>query len=85
VRRAILGLAQYARSNLASTQNQISSGLQFTTASQNPVAAGLVNAYNQALAQSQQIRHKLEQRPEQSLHRGHGTVAFQIHLIAAVA
>jgi flagellar hook-associated protein 3 FlgL len=41
-------------SNLTGTQNQISSGLQFTTASQNPVAAGLVSGYNQALAQSQQ-------------------------------
>jgi flagellar hook-associated protein 3 FlgL len=41
-------------SNLSKTQNQISSGLSFTTASQNPVSAGLVTAYNQALAQSQQ-------------------------------
>ncbi len=41
-------------SNLSNTQNQISSGLSFTTASQNPVAAGLVTNYNQALAQSQQ-------------------------------
>jgi flagellar hook-associated protein 3 FlgL len=41
-------------SNLTGTQNQISSGLQFTTAAQNPVAAGLVSGYNQALAQSQQ-------------------------------
>jgi flagellar hook-associated protein 3 FlgL len=41
-------------SNLTTTQNQISSGLSFTTASQNPVAAGLVTAYNQALAQSKQ-------------------------------
>jgi flagellar hook-associated protein 3 FlgL len=41
-------------SNLSATQNQISSSLQFTTASQNPVAAGLVTAYNQALSQSQQ-------------------------------
>jgi flagellar hook-associated protein 3 FlgL len=40
--------------NLSTTQNQISSGLSFTTASQNPVAAGLVTGYNQALAQSQQ-------------------------------
>jgi flagellar hook-associated protein 3 FlgL len=36
------------------TQNQMSSGLQFTTASQNPTAAGSVNNYSQALAQSQQ-------------------------------
>src|ERR1700722_10567926 len=41
-------------SNQSATQNQISSGLSFTTASQNPVAAGLVSGYNQALAQSQQ-------------------------------
>ena len=41
-------------SNLSTTQNQISSGLSFSTASQNPVAAGLVTDYNQALAQSQQ-------------------------------
>jgi flagellar hook-associated protein 3 FlgL len=41
-------------SNISTTQNQISSGLSFTTASQNPVAAGLVTNYNQALAQSQQ-------------------------------
>jgi flagellar hook-associated protein 3 FlgL len=41
-------------SNLSKTQNQISSGLSFTTASQNPVSAGLVTDYNQALAQSQQ-------------------------------
>src|ERR1700689_24031 len=36
-------------------QNQMSSGLQFTTASQNPTAAGSVNNYTQALAQSQQF------------------------------
>src|SRR3984957_3033288 len=41
-------------SNLSTTQNQISSGKAFTTASQNPVGAGLVTGYNQALAQSQQ-------------------------------
>jgi flagellar hook-associated protein 3 FlgL len=41
-------------SNIALTQNQMSSNLSFTTASQNPVAAGTVNNYNQALAQSQQ-------------------------------
>jgi flagellar hook-associated protein 3 FlgL len=41
-------------SNISTTQNQISSGLSFTTASQNPVAAGLVTNYNQALAQSEQ-------------------------------
>lgn len=41
-------------SNIATTQNDISTGLSFTTASQNPVAAGLVNNYNEALSQSQQ-------------------------------
>jgi flagellar hook-associated protein 3 FlgL len=41
-------------SNLTTTQNQISSGLSFSTASQNPVDAGLVTDYNQALSQSQQ-------------------------------
>jgi flagellar hook-associated protein 3 FlgL len=41
-------------SNVSQTQAQISSGLSFTTAAQNPVAAGLVTNYNQALAQSQQ-------------------------------
>lgn len=42
------------QSNLSQTQNQISSNLSFTTASQNPTAAGSVDNYNQALAQSQQ-------------------------------
>jgi flagellar hook-associated protein 3 FlgL len=41
-------------SSIASTQNGISTGLAFTTASQNPVGAGLVAGYNQVLAQSQQ-------------------------------
>jgi flagellar hook-associated protein 3 FlgL len=41
-------------SNLSQTQNQISTNLSFTTPSQNPVAAGTVNNYNQALSQSQQ-------------------------------
>ncbi|HXA36376.1 MAG TPA: flagellar hook-associated protein FlgL [Steroidobacteraceae bacterium] len=41
-------------SNLSQTQNQISSNQAFTTASQNPTAAGAVNNYDQALAQSQQ-------------------------------
>lgn len=40
--------------NISTTQNQISSGASFTTASQNPIAAGLVTDYNQALTQSQQ-------------------------------
>ncbi len=41
-------------SGISSTQNGISTGLAFTTASQNPVGAGLVAGYNQVLAQSQQ-------------------------------
>lgn len=41
-------------SNISQTQNGISTGLSFTTASQNPIDAGLVDGYNQALAQSQQ-------------------------------
>jgi flagellar hook-associated protein 3 FlgL len=41
-------------SNINQTQNQMGSGLQFTTAAQNPTAAGSVNNFNQALAQSQQ-------------------------------
>jgi len=41
-------------SGINQTQNQMSSGLQFTTASQNPTAAGAVDNYTQALAQSQQ-------------------------------
>src|SRR5258707_9977416 len=42
------------QSNLSQTQNQISTNLSFTTPSQNPVAAGAVTNYNQALLQSQQ-------------------------------
>jgi len=41
-------------SGINTTQNQISSSKSFTTASQNPTAAGSVNNYTQALAQSQQ-------------------------------
>ena len=41
-------------SSISTTQDGISSGLAFTTASQNPVGAGLVAGYNQVLAQSQQ-------------------------------
>jgi flagellar hook-associated protein 3 FlgL len=41
-------------SNLSQTQNQISTNLSFTTPSQDPVAAGAVNGYSQALAQSKQ-------------------------------
>src|ERR1700739_177737 len=42
-------------SSITSTHNSISAGLSFTTASQNPVGAGLVSGYNQVLAQSQQF------------------------------
>ena len=41
-------------SGVSQTQSQMSSGLSFTTASQDPTAAGSVNNYNEALAQSQQ-------------------------------
>jgi flagellar hook-associated protein 3 FlgL len=41
-------------SSISQTQNGISTGLSFTTASQNPVGAGLVSGYQQVLAQSQQ-------------------------------
>ncbi len=41
-------------SGINQTSNQMSSGLSFTTASQNPTAAGSVNNYKEALAQSQQ-------------------------------
>jgi flagellar hook-associated protein 3 FlgL len=42
-------------SSISQQQNQLSSGFSFTTASQNPTAAGSVNNYQQALAQSQQF------------------------------
>jgi flagellar hook-associated protein 3 FlgL len=41
-------------SNLSQTQNQISSGLSFSTPAQDPIAAGEVSEYDQTLAQSQQ-------------------------------
>jgi flagellar hook-associated protein 3 FlgL len=43
-------------SSISQTQNEISTGLSFTTASQNPIGAGLVTDYNQVLAQSQQFQ-----------------------------
>jgi flagellar hook-associated protein 3 FlgL len=49
-----LASLQTLESNLSQTQNQVSSNLSFTTASQNPTAAGSVNNYNQALAQAVQ-------------------------------
>ncbi|MFI4889202.1 MAG: flagellar hook-associated protein FlgL [Steroidobacterales bacterium] len=42
------------QASVAQTQSDISSGLAFTTPSQDPTAAGSVDQYNQALAQSQQ-------------------------------
>ncbi len=41
-------------SSISQNENDLSSNESFTTASENPVAAGEVNTYNQALAQSQQ-------------------------------
>jgi flagellar hook-associated protein 3 FlgL len=41
-------------SSINQTQGEISSNQSFSTASENPVAAGEVNTFNQALAQSQQ-------------------------------
>jgi flagellar hook-associated protein 3 FlgL len=49
-----LAAIQTLESGINQTQNQMSSGKQFTTAAQNPTAAGAVNDYTQALAQSQQ-------------------------------
>jgi flagellar hook-associated protein 3 FlgL len=49
-----LAAIQTLESGINQTQNQMSSGKQFTTASQNPTAAGSVDNYTQALAQSQQ-------------------------------
>ena len=43
------------QANLAQTQNQVALGQRFTSPSQDPVAAGNVNSYNLALAQSQQF------------------------------
>jgi flagellar hook-associated protein 3 FlgL len=40
--------------NLSQTENQLATNLSFTAPSQNPVAAGAVNDYNQALLQSTQ-------------------------------
>ncbi len=49
-----LSAIQTLQSNLSQTQNHISTNQSFTTASENPTAAGAVNNYNQALAQSEQ-------------------------------
>jgi flagellar hook-associated protein 3 FlgL len=42
------------QSTISQNMNQTSSGVAFTLPSQDPIAAGNVNTYNQALAQSQQ-------------------------------
>jgi flagellar hook-associated protein 3 FlgL len=52
---AFLSALNQLESSIANTQNGISTGLSFTTASQNPVGAGLVSGYNQVLAQSEQF------------------------------
>ncbi len=49
-----LSTLETLESNISQTQNQISSGLAFTSPSENPEAAGAVVNYDQALAQSQQ-------------------------------
>src|SRR3984885_11709224 len=49
-----LGSLNQLESSISQTQNEISTGLSFTTASQNPVGAGLVSQYSAVLAQSQQ-------------------------------
>ncbi len=46
---------QGLENSINDTQNEISSNKSFTTASQNPTAAGSVNNYTQALAQSEQF------------------------------
>ena len=42
------------QSNIAQTQNDLTAGVAFTTPSENPIAAGDVAQFNQALAASQQ-------------------------------
>jgi flagellar hook-associated protein 3 FlgL len=49
-----LGALNQLESSISQTQNEISTGLSFTTASQNPVDAGLVSQYSAVMAQSQQ-------------------------------
>ena len=51
-----LAAIQSLESGINQTQNQMSSGKQFTTASQNPTAAGAVNNYTQAYEQVNQDR-----------------------------
>jgi len=54
IQAQFLAAVSTLESNLSQTQNQITSNQSFTTAAQNPTAAGAVNNYNQALAQNQQ-------------------------------
>jgi flagellar hook-associated protein 3 FlgL len=54
IQSQFLAAVSSLESNLAQTQNEISSSSSFTTAAGNPAAAGAVNNYTQALAQSQQ-------------------------------
>lgn len=49
-----LAAVQQLESSLQTTQNHLSANQSFTTAAENPIGAGQVNGYNQALAQSQQ-------------------------------
>lgn len=55
IQSQFLAAVNQMQTNLAQTQNQIALGQSFTTPSQDPVAAGTVNNYNLALAQSQQF------------------------------
>ncbi len=55
IQTQFLAAVSQLQANLAQTQNQVALGQSFTTPSQDPVAAGNVNNYNLALAQSQQF------------------------------
>ena len=55
IQTQFLAAVNQLQANLAQTQNQVALGQSFTTPSQDPVAAGNVNNYNLALAQSQQF------------------------------
>ena len=65
-----LAALQTLESGINQTQNQMSSGKQFTTASQNPTAAGAVNNYTQALGAEPAIRHQRQQRADEFEYRG---------------
>ncbi len=55
IQTQFLAAINQLQANLAQTQNQVALGQRFTSPSQDPVAAGNVNNYNLALAQSQQF------------------------------